>query len=69
MPGLTIADLDGRLFAEVPEVAQLFETDARTVRAAIGRGEIPATRVGQRWRVPTAWLRQAAGLETSAAGH
>lgn len=69
MSALTIADLDGRLFAEVPEVAQLMRSDARTIRRAIERGEIPAVRTGQRWRVPMSWLRKAAGLETSEAGH
>jgi excisionase family DNA binding protein len=64
MPALTLADLDGKLFAEVPEVAELLRNDARTVRRAIERGEIPAVRTGQRWRVPTSWLRQAAGIET-----
>jgi excisionase family DNA binding protein len=69
MSALTLADLDGKLFAEVPEVAELLRNDVRTVRRAIERGEIPAIRTGQRWRVPTSWLRQAAGLETSEAGH
>ncbi len=69
MTVLTLADLDGRLFADVPEVAELMRSDARTVRRAIEAGEIPATRVGQRWRVPTSWLRRTAGLETSEAGH
>lgn len=64
MPALTIADLDGQLFADVPEVAQLLRNDERTIRRAIERGEIPAIRTGKRWRVPTAWLRRVAGLET-----
>lgn len=70
MPVLTIADLDGRLFADVPEVAKLLRSDQRTVRRAIESGDIPAIRTGQRWRVPTSWLRQAAGLpsETSEPG-
>jgi excisionase family DNA binding protein len=69
MSAVTLADLDGKLFAEVPEVAELLRNDVRTVRRAIERGEIPAVRAGQRWRVPTSWLRQAAGLETTEAGH
>jgi excisionase family DNA binding protein len=68
MSALTLADLDGQLFADVPEVAQLLRSDVRTIRRAIAAGEIPAIRTGQRYRVPTKWLREAAGLETSEAG-
>jgi excisionase family DNA binding protein len=64
-----LADLDGRLFASVPETAMVLRSDQRSVRRAIAAGEIPATAVGRVWRVPVAWLRRAAGLETSEAGH
>ena len=61
--GRTTAEvLDGNLFADVPETAEILRYDERTVRRAIEAGEIPAVRAGERWRVPTAWLREQAGL-------
>jgi excisionase family DNA binding protein len=54
--------LDSKLFADVPETAEILRYDPRTVRRAIEAGEIPAVRAGGRWRVPTAWLREQAGL-------
>jgi excisionase family DNA binding protein len=57
------------LFADVPQVARILGQHPQTVRAAIAAGTIPAIKIGQRWRVPTSWLRQAAGLETTEAGH
>ena len=65
MSVLTLADLDGQLFADVPQVAKLLRSDVRTIRRAIVAGEIPAIRTGQRYRIPTSWLRQAAGAETN----
>jgi excisionase family DNA binding protein len=64
-----LADLDGRLFASVPETAVVLRSDQRTVRRSIEAGDIPATAVGRVWRVPVSWLRKAAGLETAEAGH
>lgn len=61
--------LDGKLFATVPEAAVVLRSDPRTVRLSIAAGDIPCTRVGPRSLVPVQWLRQAAGLETSEAGH
>ena len=61
--------LDGQLFASVPEAATVLRSDPRSVHRAIAAGDIPATRVGPRSLVPVKWLRQAAGLETSEAGH
>jgi len=58
---VTLADLDGRNFATVPEVAAILGYDERTVRAALRRREIPGTQVGATWRVPVTWLRSAAG--------
>jgi excisionase family DNA binding protein len=55
----TLEDLDGRNFALVPEAAAILECDPRTLIAAIERGEIPATKVGNKHRVPTSWLRAA----------
>ena len=64
-----LARLTGRLFATVPETAVVLRSDARSVRRAIAAGDIPAIPVGPRKLVPIAWLRQAAGLETTEAGH
>jgi excisionase family DNA binding protein len=64
-----LADLSDKLFADVPETAVVLRIDERTVRRSIEAGDIPGIRTGQRWRVPTSWLRQAAGLETTEAGH
>jgi hypothetical protein len=63
-----LASLDGRVFATVPEAAAVLRSDPRSVRRAIAAGEIPAVPVGPRKLVPVAWLRKAAGLETSEAG-
>ena len=63
-----LADLQGKLFATVPEAAVVLRSDVRSVRRAIAAGDIPAIPVGPRKLVPTEWLRQAAGLETSEAG-
>ena len=64
-----LAELEGNLFASVPQAAAVLRSDPRSVRRSIAAGDIPATRVGPRSLVPVAWLRQAAGLETSEAGH
>lgn len=65
MSDSAIEILDGKLFADIPETAQVLRYDVRTVRTAIKAGEIPAVRAGNRWRVPTSWLRQQAGLATT----
>jgi excisionase family DNA binding protein len=58
---MTLDDLGDRLFAYVPEVAQVLGRDERTVRAAIKAGQIPATKTGQRYIVRVSWLREQAG--------
>ena len=63
-----MARLEGRLFATTTEAAAVLHYDHRTVRKAIEAGEIPATKAGATWRIPVAWLREQAQLETSAAG-
>ncbi len=63
-----LAGLKGRLFATVPETAVVLRSDVRSVSRAIAAGEIPAQPVGPRKLVPIAWLRKAAGLETTEAG-
>ena len=50
--------LDERDFFSIPETARLFGSDDRTVRKAVAAGTIPATRLGCKWFVPTAWLRE-----------
>jgi len=60
--GDVLTALAGKLFADVPETAQILRYDQRTVRRAIEAGEIPAMRAGGRWRIPTAWIREQAGL-------
>jgi hypothetical protein len=63
-----LAELEGRLFATVPEAAVVLRSDVRSVRRSIAAGEIPAQAVGPRKLVPVAWLRRAAGLDTTEAG-
>lgn len=64
-----LAKLEGKLFATVPEAAVVLRSDVRSVRRSIAAGDIPSTPVGPRKLVPVAWLRRAAGLETTEAGH
>ena len=54
-------ELDGRLFADVPEVARLTGRDPRTIRAAAEAGQIPATKVGKNYAIPTSWIREQMG--------
>src|SRR6266487_4141012 len=52
-PGpLTLADLEHRDFATVPEYAAVMRCDPRTVYAAIRAGDIPATKVGSKSFIP-----------------
>jgi hypothetical protein len=56
---VTLDDLSGQNFTGVPEAAAILGScDPRTVRAEIRAGRIPAIRVGTRWMVPVAWLRE-----------
>jgi excisionase family DNA binding protein len=57
-----IADLDGRDFARVTEVADIFEVDNRTIRSRIADGLIPATKMGSEYRIPVRWVLQEAGV-------
>lgn len=57
-----------KLFASSTEAAAILDVDPRTLRAAIERGEIPATRTGNLWRVPVAWLREQAQLGAVGSG-
>lgn len=42
-------------------MAHITGRDQRTVRRAIEAGRIPGQKVGSRWVVPVAWLREQAG--------
>jgi excisionase family DNA binding protein len=57
-----LARVKTKLFATSTEAAAILDVDPRTLRSAIERGEIPATRAGTNWRVPVAWLREQARL-------
>jgi len=57
----TLNDLAGQVFADVPAVARILGRDERTVRRGIEAGKIPGQKVGARWVVPVAWLREQAG--------
>ena len=54
---MTLDDLDGRLFCDVPEVARMTGRDERTVRESIKAGQIPGTQIGKQYLVPASWLR------------
>ncbi|WP_043615258.1 helix-turn-helix domain-containing protein [Nonomuraea candida] len=56
-------EMNGRLFATVPEVSRLLRADDRTIRRAIADGQIPGVRLGTTWRIPVAWLRTQALLD------
>ncbi|MGH3559226.1 MAG: helix-turn-helix domain-containing protein [Mycobacterium sp.] len=64
---MTLDDLGGRLFADVPQTASILGLDERTVRKAAASGEIPAEKIGNKWMIRAAWLRGQAGNGTSAA--
>lgn len=57
---VTLADLKGRNFAKVFEVAGIFEKDSRTIRTAIRKGDIPAVRIGGEYAIPVAWVLEQA---------
>jgi hypothetical protein len=57
-----LADLEaqGKLFTTPAVAAIVLGRDYRTILAGLERGDIPFTRVGQRYTIPVAWLRRAA---------
>ena len=59
---MTLDDLGGRLFADIPQAASILGRDERTVRRAAAAGEIPASKVGTKWLIRTSWLREQAGI-------
>lgn len=58
---MTLNDLDGCLFVDVPQAAVLLGLDERTVRRAAAAGEIRASKVGAKWMISVEWLREQAG--------
>ena len=58
----TQADLEGRLFLTVTELAALMQLDPRTVRRGIEAGSIPSIRVGRSTRIPVPKIRALIGL-------
>jgi excisionase family DNA binding protein len=64
---MMLDDLGDRLFADVPEVASILGRDPRTIRRAAAAGEIPAERIGSKWMIKIAWLREQAGQSAASA--
>jgi excisionase family DNA binding protein len=50
----------GELFCFPADVAAVLGRNLKTIYPALERGEIPYTRVGQRYSIPVSWLRRAA---------
>jgi excisionase family DNA binding protein len=63
---MTLDDLGDRLFVSAPEAAVILGRDVRTIRHAAEAGEIPASKAGAKWLIPTSWIRQQAGMPTAA---
>lgn len=54
---------DRRVVLGIREVAQILGLDTETVRAAVVRGELPASKLGSQWLIPRAAVdRLAAGV-------
>ena len=60
---LAALEASGQLFCYPADVAAVLGIDLRSVYAALERGEIPHTRVSQRYRISVAWLRRPANGE------
>jgi hypothetical protein len=58
----TLDDLSGKIFASVPEVADIIGRDERTVRKCAESGLIPGQKIGANWAIPVSWIREQAGL-------
>jgi len=64
LAALTALEDSERLFCYPQEAADVMGCDFKTVYSALERGEIPHTRIGQRYHIPVAWLRrQVDGLD------
>jgi excisionase family DNA binding protein len=57
---LAALEAKGDLFTSASTAAVVLGRNYRTVLAAIERGDIPHTRMGQQYMVPVAWLRRQA---------
>jgi hypothetical protein len=55
---LTALEETGHLFCYPQDVADVLVKDLKTVYLALERGEIPYTRIGQRYQISLAWLRR-----------
>lgn len=54
-------------FMSPDEIARATGSNVKTIHAAIRSGEIPATRIGRKLLVPTAWLAARAEPESELA--
>jgi hypothetical protein len=55
---LTALEKRGDLFTSPASAALILKLDIRTVYAGLKNNEIPHTRIGQKYSIPVAWLRQ-----------
>jgi excisionase family DNA binding protein len=55
---LAALEARGELFGFPADVADVFGKDLKTVYRALENGEIPHTRIGQRYQIPVAWMRR-----------
>lgn len=54
--------VENDLFIGPADYAALMPCSLNVVYAGLHSGAIPAVRLGQRFRIPSAWVRQQAGL-------
>src|SRR5262249_4128913 len=55
---LDALEASGKLVCSPADVARVIDKDHKTVYSALERGEIPHTRIGQRYHISIAWLRR-----------
>lgn len=55
---LAALEEQGKLFCYPADVAAVIGKDLRSVYTALERGEIPHTRLGQRYHIPVSWVRR-----------
>jgi excisionase family DNA binding protein len=56
-------------FIDAEAAAKLLCTSAKTVKRMAGRGEIPAVRIGRRWRFRASVLDEWMHTKLNSAGH
>ena len=66
---MELPDIEGKLFLTVDEVARICRTDPRTIRRAIGSGEVQARRFGRTTRIPVSEVMTLLGAGASAPVH